>query len=97
MGGEKLTSTTFQGGIMRKTIVAGIAGAAIAAGLGLAAPAQAAPAPAPCSYFNGPDKSICGTPNISQSIHNARKNLQDNFNPQTALDNLQKNLSGDIE
>jgi hypothetical protein len=69
------------------TIIAGIAGAAVAAGIGMAAPAQAGP----CSYFNGgtPDKSICGVPNINDSIANARKNLQNNFNPQTALNNLQ--------
>ena len=69
---------------MKKTIIAGIAGAAVAAGLGFAAPAQAGP----CSYFNGVDKSICGVPNVNQSIQNARKNLQDNFSPQKALDNL---------
>lgn len=64
-----------------------VAGAALAV-------ATAAPSPAACSLFpsDGGTKSICGTPNLQDTLTNARKNLRDNFNPQTAVDNLKKNL-----
>jgi hypothetical protein len=65
-----------------------------AAGLGAAIPAQGAP-PTPCSY-NDPsgnrDRSVCGTPNLQQSINNSLENLRDNFDSGTAADNLKKNL-----
>ncbi|MDT5186023.1 MAG: hypothetical protein QOJ20_1915 [Mycobacterium sp.] len=75
---------------MKKTIIAGIAGAAVAAGLGLAAPAQATP----CSYFGSGqyDKSICGVPDLPTTVGDARTNLRDNLSLQQGLENLQKNV-----
>jgi hypothetical protein len=76
---------------MKKTIIAGIAGAAVAAGLGFAAPAQAAP----CSYFGSGsqyDKSICGVPDLPTTVADARTNLRDNLSLQKGLENLQRNL-----
>jgi len=76
---------------MKKTIIAGIAGAVVATGLGLAAPTQAAP----CSYF-GPnarfDRTICGAPDLATTVGNARTNLHDNLSLQTGLENLKTNL-----
>jgi hypothetical protein len=94
---------------MKKTILAGIAGAAIAGAIGFAAPAVAYPAP--CAYFpdgNHQDGSrgVCGIPDLAttaaQSIANlhdnlnlgqAGQNLQDNFNVGDAASNLQHNLT----
>jgi len=77
---------------MKKTILAGIAGAAIAGAIGFAAPAQAAP----CSYFSsGPagwERTFCGVPDAGMTLDNARTNLQNNLNMQKGLDNLKKNL-----
>jgi hypothetical protein len=77
---------------MKKTILAGIAGAAIAGAIGFAAPSQAAP----CSYFGDDPKAdysgICGAPDLADSILNAGTNLQTNFSPTEAGKNLQKNL-----
>ena len=80
---------------MKKTILAGIAGAAIAGAIGFAAPAAQA---APCSYFgNNPGTAdyngICGVPNLANSILNAGTNLQKNFSPSQAGQNLQGNLN----
>ena len=92
---------------MKKTIIAGIAGAAIAGGaLGFAAPAVATP----CTYFsptaadNG--QGICGLPNVAGTFGNiqqnltnnfsptnAAKNVGDNFNPTTASKNLQQSIT----
>jgi hypothetical protein len=83
---------------MKKTILAGIAGAAIAGAIGFAAPAaQAAPA-TPCSYFGDDSSSegyngICGAPDLANSILNAGTNLQSNFDPSLAGKNLQKNFN----
>jgi hypothetical protein len=67
---------------MKKSIIATLT---IVAGIGLAAPAQAAP----CAYFGDkPSNAICGVPNVSDSIANARKNLQNNFSTSNALTNL---------
>jgi hypothetical protein len=76
---------------MKKTILAGIAGAAIAGAIGFAAPAQAAP----CSYFSsdrGWERTFCGVPDAGITVDNARTNLQNNMNMQKGLDNLKKNL-----
>jgi len=76
---------------MKKTILAGIAGAAIAGAIGFAAPAQAAP----CSYFSsdrGWERTFCGVPDAGMTVENARTNLQNNMNMQKGLDNLKKNL-----
>jgi hypothetical protein len=76
---------------MKKTILAGIAGAAIAGAIGFAAPAQAAP----CSYFSsdrGWERTFCGVPDAGMTVENARTNLQNNMNMQKGLDNLNKNL-----
>jgi hypothetical protein len=76
---------------MKKTILAGIAGAAIAGAIGFAAPAQAAP----CSYFSsdrGWERTFCGVPDAGMTLDNARTNLQNNLNMQKGLDNLKKNL-----
>src|SRR5690242_11990106 len=79
---------------MKKTIIAGIAGAAIAGGaLGFAAPASATP----CSYLH-PNVSIsaqgiCGLPDLSQSMLNAAQNLQDNFSASNAAKNVQDNFN----
>lgn len=72
---------------MKRTIIAALGGTIVAAGLGFAAaaPAQAAP----CSYFGStPSPGICGAPSISGGIANAKKNLKDNFNVSTSLNNL---------
>ena len=58
---------------MKKTILAGIAGAAIAGAIGFAAPAAQA---APCSYFGDDQRSpayngICGAPDLADSISDA--------------------------
>jgi hypothetical protein len=81
---------------MKRTIIAGIAGAVVAAGLGFAAPTQAAP----CSYFGTDgsqyDRTFCGVPDLATTIENARTNLRNNLNtlnPQNAMDQLRKNLS----
>jgi hypothetical protein len=81
---------------MKRTIIAGIAGAVVAAGLGFAAPTQAAP----CSYFSNDDsqydRTFCGVPDLATTIENARTNLRNNLNtlnPQNAMDQLRKNLS----
>ena len=83
---------------MKRTILAGIAGAVVAAGLGFAAPTQAAPSP--CSYFGTDgsqyDRTFCGVPDLATTIENARTNLRNNLNtlnPQNAMDQLRKNLS----
>jgi hypothetical protein len=76
---------------MKKTIIAGFAGAVVATGLALAAPAQAAP----CSYFSsdrGWERTFCGVPDAGVTVDNARTNLQNNMNIQNGLDNLKKNL-----
>ncbi|HEX3285396.1 MAG TPA: hypothetical protein VHT50_12255 [Mycobacterium sp.] len=79
---------------MKKTIIAGFAGAVVATGLGLAAPAQAAP----CSYFSsdrGWERTFCGVPDAGMTVDNMRKNLQTNLNnmsPQNSLNNLKDNL-----
>ena len=93
---------------MKKTILAGIAGAAIAGAIGFAAPAQAT---TPCAYFpnSGVDEAtggICGVPDLAttaaQSIANlhdnldlgqAGQNLQSNFDAGSAAGNLQHNLT----
>lgn len=75
---------------MKKLIIAGIGAATIAAGITLAGTAQAAP----CAYFGDqPDNAVCGAPDVSQSIQNAKKNLQANFDVGTALSNLGYNLT----
>jgi hypothetical protein len=83
---------------MKRTIIAGIAGAVVAAGLGFAAPTQAAPEP--CAYFSQGDsqydRTPCGVPDLATSIENARTNLRNNLNtlnPKNAMDQLRKNLS----
>jgi len=80
---------------MKRTILAGIAGAVVAAGLGFAAPTQAAP----CSYFGTDgsqyDRTPCGVPDLATSVENARTNLRNNLNalkPQNAMGQLRKNL-----
>jgi hypothetical protein len=80
---------------MKKTILAGIAGAAIAGAIGFAAPAAQA---APCSYFGdnpGTEayNGICGVPDLTNSILNAGANLQNNFSPSKAGQNLQSNFN----
>jgi hypothetical protein len=80
---------------MKKTILAGIAGAAIAGAIGFAAPAAQA---APCSYFGDDPSSegyngICGAPDLANSILNAGTNLQSNFSPTLAGQNLQDNFN----
>jgi hypothetical protein len=86
---------------MKKTIIAGIAGAAIAGGaLGFAAPALA---DTPCSYLNTQDpvdsneaiarSGICGVPDIVDSIANAGANLSNNFSPSNAAKNVQDNFN----
>jgi hypothetical protein len=79
---------------MTRTIIAGIAGTVVAAGLGFAAPAQAT-----CSYFGQDDsqydRTPCGVPDLATSVENARTNLRNNMNalkPKNAMDQLQKNL-----
>jgi hypothetical protein len=76
---------------MKKTIVAGVAGAAIAGAIGFgAATAQAAP----CSYFGStPSQGICGLPNIAGSMLNAGQNLKDNFSASQAAANAKNNFS----
>ena len=83
---------------MKRTIIAGIAGAVVAAGLGFAAPTQAEPEY--CSYFGQGDgqydRTACGVPDLATSVENARTNLRNNLNtlnPQNAMDQLRKNLS----
>jgi hypothetical protein len=80
---------------MKRTILAGIAGAVVAAGLGFAAPTQAAP----CSYFGTDgsqyDRTPCGVPDLATSVENARTNLRNNMNalkPKNAMDQMRKNL-----
>jgi hypothetical protein len=80
---------------MKRTIIAGIAGTVVAAGLGFAAPTQAAP----CSYFGNDgsqyDRTFCGVPDLATSVENARTNLRNNLNalkPKNAIDQLRKNL-----
>ncbi len=80
---------------MKKTILAGIAGAAIAGAIGFAAPAAQA---APCSYFGdnpGTEayNGICGAPDLADSILNAGTNLQNNFSPSNAATNVQDNFN----
>jgi hypothetical protein len=83
---------------MKRTIIAGIAGTVVAAGLGFAAPAQAEPEY--CSYFGQGDgqydRTPCGVPDLATSVENARTNLRNNLNtlnPKNAMDQLRKNLS----
>ncbi len=80
---------------MKRIIIAGISGAAVAAGLGFAAPTQAAP----CSYFSQDDsqydRTPCGVPDLPLTVENARTNLRNNLNslrPKNAMDTLRKNL-----
>jgi hypothetical protein len=80
---------------MKRTIIAGIAGTVVAAGLGFAAPTQAAP----CSYFGQDDsqydRTPCGVPDLATSVENARTNLRNNLNalnPQNSMGQLRKNL-----
>src|SRR5690349_3345438 len=80
---------------MKKTILAGIAGAAIAGAIGFAAPAVADPAP--CAYF--PDAShqdgssgICGIPDLATTAAQSIANLHDNLNLGNAASNLQSNF-----
>ena len=88
---------------MKKTIIAGIAGAAIAGGaLGFAAPAFA---DTPTCSYNQPSQAgnviiaaqgICGMPDLSQSMLNAGANLANNFSPSKAAQNVSDNFnSGD--
>jgi hypothetical protein len=77
---------------MKKTILAGIAGAAIAGAIGFAAPAQAA-----CSYFgNGPRteayNGICGVPDLATTASQSIANLHSNLDPGQAGTNLQNNF-----
>jgi hypothetical protein len=76
---------------MKKTIIAGVAGAAIAGAISLgAATAQAAP----CSYFGSdPDNGICGAPSIAGSILNAGQNMKNNFSASQAAANAKNNFS----
>jgi hypothetical protein len=81
---------------MKKTIVAGLAGAAIAGGaLGFAAPAVA-DTPS-CTYFNpnadNNGAGICGLPDLAGTFGNIRTNLANNFSPSAAVGNLQNNFS----
>lgn len=85
---------------MKKTIIAGIAGAAMAGALGFAAPAVADDTPT-CSY-NQPSQAgnviiaaqgICGVPDLSRSMLNAAENLQNNFSPSKAAQNVQDNFN----
>lgn len=78
---------------MKKTILASIAGAAIAGAFGIGAPAAQA---APCSYFGddpATQSGICGAPDLSQSMQNAASNLKTNFSPSKAAGNLADNLN----
>jgi hypothetical protein len=79
---------------MKKTILAGIAGAAIAGAIGFAAPAQAT---TPCAYFpnSGVDEAtggICGIPDLTTTAAQSIANLHDNLNLGQAGQNLQGNL-----
>jgi hypothetical protein len=80
---------------MKKTILAGIAGAAIAGAIGFAAPAAQA---APCAYFPKPAAvdegtgGICGIPDLATTAAQSIANLHDNLNLGTAGQNLQGNL-----
>lgn len=84
---------------MKKTIIAGIAGATIAGGaLGFAAPAFAEPN---CTFFN-PDQSgdvaisaqgVCGVPDLVGTFSNLQENLTNDFSPSVAAGNLQDNFS----
>ena len=80
---------------MKKTVLAGIAGAAIAGAIGFAAPASADPAP--CAYF--PDgghqdgsRGICGIPDLATTAAQSIANLHDNLNLGNAASNLQSNF-----
>jgi hypothetical protein len=78
---------------MKKTILAGIVGAAIAGAIGFAAPAAQA---TPCSYFGdnpAEQTGICGAPDLSQSMQNAVGNLKNNFSPSNAAANASANFS----
>jgi hypothetical protein len=85
---------------MKKTIVAGVAGAAIAGGaLGFAAPAFA---DTPTCSYNQPSQAsnvviaaqgICGLPDLSQSMLNAGANLANNFSPSKAAQNVSDNFN----
>jgi hypothetical protein len=82
---------------MKRTIIAGVGGAVVVAGLGLAAPTQAEPES--CSYFSQGDsqydRTPCGVPDLTTSVENARTNLRNNLNalnPKNAMDQARKNL-----
>ena len=78
---------------IRRTV---IAAALIAAPIAFAASAQAAP----CSYFgndpSGPDKSICGVPDLNDSIQHAKENLEANFSVDKAAENFKHNLTNGV-
>jgi hypothetical protein len=82
---------------VKKLIAGAIIGAGL--GLGLAVPAQAAPS---CTFNNQSDKSsgshgtICGAPNLKQSINNSVANLKKNLSVGDALKNLQHNLTNGV-
>jgi hypothetical protein len=74
---------------MKKIIVAGFAGAAIAAGLGFAAPAQAT-----CVINStNPDANSPGicVPNLQDSVQQSLANLKKNLSPAQAAQNLKDN------
>jgi hypothetical protein len=79
---------------MKKTILAGIAGAAIAGAIGFAAPAVADKNA--CAYFpgtpQGTDGGICGIPDLATTAAQSIANLHDNLNLGNAASNLQSNF-----
>jgi hypothetical protein len=81
---------------VQKLIAGALIGAGLGLGLGFAAPAQAAPS---CSFNNQTDKSsgshgtICGAPNLKQSINDSVANLKKNLSVGDGLKNLQHNLT----
>ncbi len=81
---------------MKKTILAGIAGAAIAGAIGFAAPAAQA---TPCAYFPTPstqnpatDGGICGIPDLATTAAQSIANLHDNLSVGNAASALAGNL-----
>jgi hypothetical protein len=82
---------------MKKTILAGIAGAAIAGAIGFAAPAVADTAA--CAYFPKPSQvdeatgGICGIPDLATTAAQSIANLHDNLDLGQAGQNLQSNFN----
>ena len=83
-----------EGVVVKKVIAGAIIGVGL--GLGLAVPAQAAPS---CTFNNPADKgsgshgTICGAPDLKQSINDSVANLKKNLSVGDAMKNLQHNLT----